>query len=252
MNLQVYQTELPQILPYRDLYLQAMNRQIRYNATHERGRSSLYSFVMDEIPIGYAAIKGKNEPTDRDCIFEFFLLPAHRKWASLAFQQLILLTQATYIECQSNDGFITPLLYEFAEQIRTEVILFEDHHVTDLKIPDVTFRPYNDDDKVFEHQSEPLGDYVLVWNNSVVATGGFLLHYNRPFADLYMEVQAEHRGKGLGSYLLQEVKKACYLAGRVPAARCDLKNKASRGCLEKAGMGVCGFVLEGVVKLDKT
>jgi GNAT superfamily N-acetyltransferase len=63
-----------------------------------------------------------------------------------------------------------------------------------------------------------------------------------------MEVQVEHRGKGLGSYLLQEVKKACYLAGRVPAARCDLKNKASRGCLEKAGMGVCGFVLEGVVK----
>jgi GNAT superfamily N-acetyltransferase len=248
MNLQVFQTELPQILPYRDLYLQAMNRQIRYNATHERGRSSLYSFVMDGIPIGYAAIKGKNEPTDRDCIFEFFLLPAHRKWASLAFQQLILFTQATYIECQSNDGFITPLLYEFAEQIRTEVILFEDLQVSDLKIPDVTFRPYNDDDKVFEHQSEPLGDYVLVWNNSVVATGGFLLHYNRPFADLYMEVQVKHRGKGLGSYLLQEVKKACYLAGRVPAARCDWGNKASRACLEKAGMGVCGFVLEGVVK----
>jgi RimJ/RimL family protein N-acetyltransferase len=248
MNLQIHQSELSQILPCRDLYLQAMNRQIRYNACHERGRSNLYSFVMDGTLIGYAAIKGKNEPTDRDCIFEFFLLPAQRKWASFAFQQLIQFTQAAYIECQSNDGFITPLLYEFAEHIRTEVILFEDQQVTDLKIPDVTFRPYNDDDKVFEHQSEPPGDYVLVRNNKVVATGGFLLHYNRPYADLYMEVNVAHRGKGFGSYLLQEIKKACYLAGRVPAARCNLENKASRACLEKAGMGVCGFMLEGIVK----
>ena len=248
MKLQIYQTELSKILPYRDLYLQAMNRQIRYNACHERGLSTLYLFILNGVPIGYAAVKGKNEPTDRDCIFEFFLLPAQRKLASLAFQQLILFTQAAHIECQSNDGFITPLLYEFAEQIRTGVILFEDQQVTDLKIPEVSFRPYNDDDKVFEHQSEPPGDYVLVWNSKVVATGGFLLHYNRPFADLYMEVQVEHRGKGLGSYLLQEVKKACYLAGRVPAARCNLENKVSRSCLEKAGMGVCGFMLEGVVK----
>ena len=248
MNLQIHQTELSKILPFRDLYLQAMNRQIRYNACHERGWSTLNLFILDGIPIGYAAIKGKNELSDRDCIFEFFLLPAYRKLASLAFQQLILFTQASYIECQSNDGFITPLLYEFAEQIRTEVILFEDQQVTDLKIPDVTFRPYNDDDMVFEHQSEPPGDYVLVRNNKVVATGGFLLHYNHPFADLYMEVQLEHRGKGYGSYLLQEVKKACYLAGRVPAARCNLENKVSRACLEKAGMGFCGFMLEGLVK----
>lgn len=248
MNLQTCQSELSKILPYRDLYLQAMNRQIRFNACHERGWSTLYMFMLDGAPIGYAAIKGKNELSDRDCIFEFFLLPAQRKLASLAFQQLIEFTQATYIECQSNDGFITPLLYEFAEQIRTEVILFEDQQITDLKIPDATFRHYTDDDKVFEHQSEPPGDYVLVSNNKVLATGGFLLHYNRPFADLYMEVQMDYRGKGLGSYLLQEVKKACYLAGRVPAARCNLENKASRACLEKAGMGVCGFVLEGVVK----
>ena len=58
MNLQIHQTELSKILPFRDLYLQAMNRQIRFNACHERGRSSLYLFVMDGTPIGYAATKG--------------------------------------------------------------------------------------------------------------------------------------------------------------------------------------------------
>ena len=32
------------------------------------------------------------------------------------------------------------------------------------------------------------GDWVLVREGEVVATGGFLTHYNEPFADLYMAV----------------------------------------------------------------
>jgi RimJ/RimL family protein N-acetyltransferase len=43
------------------------------------------------------------------------------------------------------------------------------------------------------------------------------------------------------------VKKARYHAGCVPAARCDLRNTASRATLAKAGMRVCGFVLTGRV-----
>jgi GNAT superfamily N-acetyltransferase len=78
-----------------------------------------------------------------------------------------------------------------------------------------------------------------------VAAAGFLLHYNKPFADLWMEVREDHRRQGLGSFVLQEVKKECYLAGRVPAARCNMKNPGSRGTLIRAGMRVCGFVLIG-------
>jgi hypothetical protein len=54
--------------------------------------------------------------------------------------------------------------------------------------------------------------------------------------------------KGLGSLILQELKKACYLAGRVPAARCSIQNKASRAALLKAGLRVCGFMLKGDIK----
>lgn len=93
-----------------------------------------------------------------------------------------------------------------------------------------------------------MGDYVVELEGQVVATGGFLLHYNFPFADVYMEVEKDHHRTGVGSFLVQEIIKQCYLAGRVPAARCDLRNTASRATLTKAGMKECGFILIGQVQ----
>jgi GNAT superfamily N-acetyltransferase len=108
-------------------------------------------------------------------------------------------------------------------------------------------RPRRDDDRIFEHTVEPVGDYVLEIEGEIVATAGFMLHYNMPFADLYMEVKKDRRRRGYGSFILQEVKKACYLAGRVPAARTGLDNTASRETLQKAGMRVSAFMLLGRV-----
>jgi len=62
-----------------------------------------------------------------------------------------------------------------------------------------------------------------------------------------MEVREDRRNRGIGSFLLQEVKKACYLTGRVPAARCDAQNAASKATLLKAGMRESGSILMGKV-----
>ena len=69
-----------------------------------------------------------------------------------------------------------------------------------------------------------------------------------PFADLYMEVQEAYRRKGLGSLLIQELKRECYLTGRVPAARCNIENTASKSTLLKAGLKIAGFMLLGIAK----
>jgi GNAT superfamily N-acetyltransferase len=79
-----------------------------------------------------------------------------------------------------------------------------------------------------------------------------MLHYNKPFADVYMEVQQDWRQRGLGSYFVQEVKKACYLAGRIPAARCGIANLASRNTLLKAGMAIAGHMITGTIKKNGT
>ncbi len=247
MKFKAHKTELQTILPIRNLFLQENNFQIRYNACHERGWTDSYLLTSDEAEIGYGSIKGQ-EIADRDTIFEFYLIPPFRKYASLVFPELIAASEAHFIECQSNDVLLTSMLYEFAQNINADVVLFEDHVATDYMIPGVVFRPRKEDDSIFEHKGEPVGEYVLELDGEVVATGGFMLHYNMPFADLYMEVKENFRKKGLGSFILQELKKACYLAGRVPAARCNIQNKASRAALIKAGMQVCGFILKGEIK----
>lgn len=65
-----------------------------------------------------------------------------------------------------------------------------------------------------------------------------------------MEVEKDYRKKGLGSFLIQELKRQCYLTGRVPAARCNIDNVASRATLTKAGLKITGFMLLGQVKSE--
>jgi GNAT superfamily N-acetyltransferase len=108
---------------------------------------------------------------------------------------------------------------------------------------DGAFRPRRRSDRVFEHHAEPVGDFVVEARGEVVATGGFLLHYNPPFADLYMEVRSDARRRGYGSFLIQETITECYLAGRVPAARTSIDNVASQRTLARGGLRECGRML---------
>ena len=89
--------------------------------------------------------------------------------------------------------------------------------------------------------------WVLEIQGEVVAWGGYLTHYNPPYADLYMETAKDHRRKGYASFFLQELKKATREAGYIPAARCSPDNPASGRTLEKAGLMVCGKLLVGEV-----
>ena len=248
MTLNIFKTDLKEILPLRNLFLQEINFQIRYNACHERGWTDSYIVTQDEITIGYGSVKGKENISDRDTVFEFYIIPSFRNIASLAFSALLDFSKVSFIECQTNDLLLTSLLYQHAQNILSDTILFKEHSTTFLTANKINFRKRSDDDIIFEHFSEPMGDYVAVLNNEVIATGGFLLHYNKPFADLYMEVNKDHRRKGVGSFLIQEIKRECYLAGRVPAARCGIENIASKATLIKAGLVIAGYMLSGKVK----
>ena len=81
---------------------------------------------------------------------------------------------------------------------------------------------------------------VIVTQYGVVAaTGGILCHYNVPYGDIFMGVAEPFRRRGYGSYLIQELKRVCYERGRIPAARCNASNVASRATLQKAGLLPC-------------
>jgi GNAT superfamily N-acetyltransferase len=247
VQIRVTRVELARILPLRALYLQEANFQIRYNACHERGWTDSYLLMADGTGVGYGSIKG-DDAAGRDTVFEFYVIRPFRRQASRLFEQLLSATRAPRIECQSNDALMAAMLFEFGRDINANVVLFDHRMTTDLGLPGAIFRRVKSDDTLFKHGVEPPGDFVLELDGRIVATGGFLTHYNPPFVDLFMEVDEHHRRKGAGSYLVQEVIKECYRAGRVPAARCNLDNYASRATVTKAGMRESGFMLTGVVR----
>ncbi|MEP6927781.1 MAG: GNAT family N-acetyltransferase [Ginsengibacter sp.] len=248
MTINAIKTNLPEILPLRNLFLQENNFQIRYNAQHERGWSDSYLIMHNEERIGYGSVMENENSNVRDSIFEFYIIPSFRNLAPLAFLELIHASKSSYIICQSNDLLLLLLLFQFGENINADTILLEESFTSSMHFDNLIFRKRNDNDIVFEHKAEPVGSFVLEFNNEIVATGGFLLHYNLPFADLYMEVREDCRRKGFGSFLIQKIKKQCYLAGRVPAARTGLDNIASRATLIKAGFKVAGFMLLAKIK----
>jgi GNAT superfamily N-acetyltransferase len=244
MRLQIVKTQSADIKDFRQIFLQENNFQFIYDKCHYYGWADVYEFISNEARIGYGAVWGSDKREDRDTIFEFYVLPPYRKYVSSIFHDFISTSGTTKIECQSNDPLLTGMLYEFAKNIYAEAILFEDHVQTSFQLPGVHFGRNHKE----ENKGDDVSGYYLVQNSEVVANGGFMLNYNFPYADIYMDVKENCRQRGLGSLLVQELKKEIYRMGRVPAARCNISNNASKATLIKAGMKPCGFRLKGDIK----
>ena len=248
MTIDVSRVALGKILPFRERYRQEMNCQIVHNSLHERGLTDSYLIRADRRPAGHGCVAGLPAEA-RDVINEFYVLPAHRAAALALFRQFAAVSQAKIIEAQTNDSLLTLMLFDCARSIEREKILFHDAFTTNLEMPGSTFRRVSegDRDRIFPHQVEPVGEWMIEAGGEVVATGGIMLHYNVPYGDLYMEVAETFRRRGYGSYLVQELKRTCYEMGRIPAARCQASNETSRATLQRAGLLPCAHVLRGVI-----
>lgn len=246
MNLQVRQAEYRDVEALRELYRQEANCQIRYDSMLSRGLADAYLILAGGRVAGYGAVLNKY---DKGHLTEFYALPPMRSQALPLFRELLTVSRATHIAAQTNIPLLLTLLYDCAENITDTSILFHDAGVTHLTCPGAVFRHVapEDTEGMFEHHGEPVGEWVVEEGGVVVATGGFLCHYNPPYGDLFMEVAEPARGRGIGSFLVQELKRVCYEAGKKPAARCDPGNVASRRTLEKAGFLPCARLLVGTV-----
>jgi GNAT superfamily N-acetyltransferase len=244
MEISITKTILKEIQLFRNLFLNENRFQFVYNKCHDYNWADTYLFTTDATKIGYGSVWGKDKREDRDTIFEFYLIEPFRKFASAVFLRFIAAANVSFIECQSNDLLLSSMLYEFGRNINGEAILFEDHYTTDFEIQGSIFRR----DKPEDDTSFDPGEYVFELNGEPVATGGFVRNYNLPYIDMFMEVKEDFRRRGIGTYVVQELKKEAYLKGRAPAARCNVENKASKATLLKAGLKVCGCILIGEIK----
>ncbi|WP_119079810.1 GNAT family N-acetyltransferase [Chitinophaga alhagiae] len=240
MDIGILRAPLDNISGLRTLFLHELNQQFICNKCHLYGWADTYLFTLNGEAAGYGAVWGTDRRQDRDAIFEFYLLPPYRRLADDIFLQFRAVCGAIYIEVQSNDALLASLLYAHARNIRAEAILFRDQVTTQLQMPGAVFREVTAEDAEAEDN-----EYLLEHNGQIVATGGLMLNYNHPYADIYMAVKEAHRGQGYGSYIVQQLKSEAYRRGKVPAARCNIRNNISLHTLEKAGLAVCGHRLKG-------
>jgi GNAT superfamily N-acetyltransferase len=246
MNIQVRRAEYDDIEPLRELYRQEANCQIIYDSILRRKMADPYLILVNGRRAGYAGIWNKFDPGR---LMEYYLYPHLRAEALPIFREVLAVTQATQIESQTNMPLMALMLYDCAKNIRREALIFEDHITTNLVCPNSEFRLVHPDDASpnFPQLQENGGDHILIVNGEIVASGGFTTHYNPPYGDVYMGVAETARRQGYGSYIVQEIKRICYEAGRKPAARCNPHNLASRRTLQKAGFLPCGYILVGDV-----
>jgi GNAT superfamily N-acetyltransferase len=252
MEVSAEAASLEDIVLLRDMYRLEMGCQITHDSIHERqGWTHEYRLLLGGAAVGYGSVAVTGPWAGKPTVYEFYVVPHHpRLHLFELFRALLAASRAVGIEVQSNDTLGTVMLHTFARDVSSESILFHDKLATSLSPPGATFR----EPTAFEARDVPKDQLkwrgVVEVDGTVAATGGILFHYNRPYGDIFMEVAEPFRRRGLGAFLVQELKRVCYAGGHVPAARCNTDNVASRRTLQKAGFVPCGHILTGSVRMD--
>jgi GNAT superfamily N-acetyltransferase len=250
--MEVQRVELREIERMRDIFRHEMNCQITHDSIHPRpGWSHEYLITEGGGKVGYGSVAVAGPWQGKPTVYEYFLLHQHRRRVFDAFVALLTASGATEIETQSNAVLLTVMLHTFAPTVRSESILFHDKLTTAHALPDAVFRRATPEDagQVAQQQLDSEARWLVEVGGVVAAAGDILFHYNRPYGDIYMAVSESFRRRGIGAYLVQELKRVCYEGGSVPAARCNPKNVASRQTLQRAGFVPCGHILTGTVSL---
>jgi len=252
MDVSAQGTNLKDIVLWRDMYRLEMGCQIIHDSIHDRPRwTDEYMLFEAGTTVGYGSVAVGGPWTGNPTVYEFYVVPPHRLHLFDLFQTLLEVSQAVSVEVQSNDTLATVMLHTFVGQVTSESVLFHDKVRTSHLPHGVTFRQPT----AAEAPEVPPGQLkwhgVIEVEGKVAASGGILFHYNRPYGDIYMEVAESFRRRGLGSFLVQELKRVCYEGGHIPAARCNPANVASRRTLQRAGFVPCGHILKGPVRIDR-
>jgi GNAT superfamily N-acetyltransferase len=250
MKIQIKLSSAENILPLRTRYRAEMNCQIVHDSIHRReGWALTYLFESGGVATGFGSVAIAGPWKDKPTLFEFYVLPEYRSRAFELFVAFLTASGARFLEVQTNDSLLGVMALTYGHDFASEKIVFQDNFNTTLSANGALLRCVTSEEEIQTalEQRQGGGEWVLEMNGNLVGKGGILFHYNRPYGDLYMEVSEPWRQRGLGSYLVQELKRACYSLGAIPAARCSPTNVASYRTLQRAGFVPFAHILTGVI-----
>jgi GNAT superfamily N-acetyltransferase len=252
-RVEVRRSEHAEIVSLRDAFRREMDGQVVHDSIHARlGWTLEYAITQGDRAIGYGSVAVAGPWRDRPTVYEFYLEPAFRSRAFELFDAFLDASNPHAFEVQTSDTLSTMMCLAHARDIGSERIVFRDAETTMHNAGGATLRcvtpPEDIQTAIAARQGG--GEWVVEIDGAVVARGGMLFHYNRPYSDLYMDVDEPFRRRGIGTYLLQELKRLCYELGAIPCARCSTANEASRRTLQRAGFVPFAHILSGSLSLS--
>jgi GNAT superfamily N-acetyltransferase len=237
-------------LPLRSRYREEMNCQIVKDSIHTReGWTRSYLLERNGVAVGFGSIAVAGPWKEKPTVIEFYVLPEHRQCGFDLFEAFLAASGARFFEAQSNDTLLTVLVLTYGRNIATESVVFRDGVTTTHQGNGATLRRVTLEQEIKDciECRQGGGEWLLELEGRAAGKGGILFHYNRPYGDIYMEVAEPFRRRGLGAYLVQELKRECRQFGAVPCARCNPANIPSRRTLASAGFIPFAHILNGSI-----
>jgi GNAT superfamily N-acetyltransferase len=236
------------VLPLRTRFREEMNCQIVHDSICRReGWTLTHLLELDGAKVGFGSVAIGGPWKDKPTVFEFWLLPEVRFRAFELFEAFAVASGARYFEVQTSDVVLNAMLHTYGRDVVSEKIVFRDGLTTRHGANGAVLRcltPREEIRTAIERQQGG-GEWVIEVGGTVAGKGGILFHYNRPYGDVYMEIEEPFRRRGLGAWLVQELKRECHELGAIPCARCGPANIASRRTLQRAGFVPCAHILIG-------
>src|SRR5215469_1821106 len=240
------------VLPLRVRYRAEANGQIVHDSIHQRpGWTTSYLLQTDGRVAGFGSIAIAGPWKDKPTVFEFYVLPEQRGHAFDLFEAFVAASGARFFEVQTSDSLLTVMLHLYGRDLTSEKVVFRDELTTSLPAQGAALKRVTSEGESMCCFQERAGQskWTLELNGKAVGSGALLFHYNHPYCDVAMEINGECRRRGLGAYLVQELKRIAYEMGGIPAARCDPNNVASRKTLQKAGLVPFAHILVGKIMI---
>src|SRR5260370_18450661 len=147
MSMNVHRVELREIEGMRDMYRHEMNCHIMFDSIHARpGWTHEYLITDGGGKVGYGSVAVAGPWQAKPTLYEYFVLPQHRRRTFDYFIALLTSSVATEIETQSNGVLLPFMLHTFAPTVTSKSILFHDKVTTAYAPPDALFRRVTPED----------------------------------------------------------------------------------------------------------
>lgn len=210
------------------------------------GNSQCYIIIYNGKKAGHFFVDSKKT------LVQFYTFTEYFIHAPEIFEYIIANNIAENATVSTKETEFLSLCLDYQKNISIDCYLFTDNKNIKYELAnfkDVSFKLAKSNDIVtikakcdpaFEGYYEDLIEnnqlFVLYSGDILLGIGEFrIFKSNEQYGDIGMIVAEEYRKKGIGAYIITQLKEHCYMNNLKPMACCNPKNIASRKTLEKSG-----------------